>query len=549
MKFKKFSKVTIAVCLGATLLFSGCSNGSKGTSGSSDDGASENTNTQAIVEFSKEGYPIVDDPLTLSVMFNGSTQTDPLESMPSIQELKKLTNIGIDVEFIGGDDFRTKVNLALASGDLPDVFFGGEGLKDADILTNKEYFYPLDDYLKYAPNVQKMFEEMPILKKIATAPDGSIYSLPSFRPFRPKVNNALIINKTWLDNLGLEMPTTTEEFYHVLKAFKEQDANGNGDPNDEIPFTTDPSEMFSYQDLFNAFGITNTANFFNEKMDIRDDQVRFTPILDEYKEAMLYMRRLMEEQLINPELFTATDFWTIGQVDSNGGAKVGVITCWTAPQMVGKWADQYEVLLPLEGPNGHQGITNELIKTTVVKNTFAMPINNQNPEATMRWINEWYGEDMTVQAFFGSFGVGTKKNDDGTYSILPPADDSKNPDEWKWIKAVADPAPVYFSEDLQSRILDADFHKLKSNYDDLYGDLIDPIENTFPMLTWAPEESQELSTLHGDIYTYVDRKAAEWMMNGGIEAEWDSYVKEIKKMGYDRLMEIYQGAYDRYSGK
>ncbi|WP_105614750.1 extracellular solute-binding protein [Vallitalea okinawensis] len=539
----KIYKKIIALCLGATLVFTGCS-GETDTNSNTE--TNDDKNIQVTANFNETGYPIVDEEMTLSVMFAGATQTESLESMPSIQNLKELTNIGIDVEFIGGDDFRTKVNLVLASGDLPDVILGGEGLKDVDILNNKEYFYPLDDYLQYAPNVQKMFEEVPILKKIATAPDGHIYSLPSYRPFRPQVNNAWIINTTWLDNLGLDMPTTTEEFYSVLKAFKEEDANGNGDPNDELPFTTDPSGMFSYQDLFNAFGITNTANFVNEKMDIRDGKVRFTPITEEYKEAMKYMRRLLEEELINPELFTATDFWTIGQVDSNGGAKVGVITSWTAPQMVGQWADQYEVLLPLEGPNGHRGITNELMQTTVVKNPFVIPRTNKNPEATMRWINEWYGEDMTVQAFFGSFGEGTKKNDDGTYSILPPADDTKNPDEWKWIKGVADPAPVYFSEELQDKILDADFHKLKASYDDLYGDLIEPIENTFPMMTWAPEESTELSTLYGDIYTYVDRKAAEWMMNGGIEEEWDDYIKEINKMGYDRLMEIYQTAYDRF---
>lgn len=545
MKKLSISRKIGALSLVGLLMLTGCAGEEKNQEATAD---GEGGNAIAS-SFNKDGYPIVDEPITLSIMFGGATQTEDMETMPSIINLSEKTNVGVDVEFIGGDDYRTKINLALASGDLPDVLMGGEGLKDADILANKEYFYRLDDYLEYAPNVKKMFDEVPELKKIATAPDGHIYSLPSYRPFRPAVNNAWIINTTWLDNLGLEMPTTTEEFYNVLKAFKEQDANGNGDPNDEIPFTTDPDGMFSFQDLFNSFGITNTSNFFNEKMDVRDNQVRFLPVQPEFKEAIKYLRRLMKEELLNPEVFTATDFWTIGQVDSNGGAKVGVITCWTGPQMVGQWADQYEVLLPLEGPNGHRGVTNELIKTTVVKNPFAMPKTNKNPEATMRWINEWYGEDMTVQAFFGSFGVGTQKNDDGTYSILPPADESKNPDEWKWIKGIADPAPVYFSQELQNKILDADFHKLKSSYDELYGDLLEPADNTFPMLTWAEEESSALSTLHGDIYTYVDRKIAEWMMNGGIDEEWDDYIDEINKMGYEELMKTYQGAYDRYSNQ
>lgn len=72
---------------------------------------------------------------------------------------------------------------------------------------------------------------------MVTNPDGHIYTLPGKKPLRPKGCDTPFINKAWLDRLGLEIPTTVDEWYEVLKAFKEQDANGNGDPNDEIPLT------------------------------------------------------------------------------------------------------------------------------------------------------------------------------------------------------------------------------------------------------------------------------------------------------------------------
>lgn len=72
---------------------------------------------------------------------------------------------------------------------------------------------------------------------LAHRPHSHIYTLPGKKPLRPKGCDTPFINKAWLDRLGMEMPTTVDEWYEVLKAFKEQGANGNGDPNDEIPLT------------------------------------------------------------------------------------------------------------------------------------------------------------------------------------------------------------------------------------------------------------------------------------------------------------------------
>ena len=86
---------------------------------------------------------------------------------------------------------------------------------------------------------KQAFEEIDGLKEYITTPDGNIYSLPNIDgSLHVQYNMKLWINTQWLDNLGLDMPTTTEEFYEVMKAFKEKDANGNGDPNDEIPLST-----------------------------------------------------------------------------------------------------------------------------------------------------------------------------------------------------------------------------------------------------------------------------------------------------------------------
>ena len=60
------------------------------------------------------------------------------------------------------------------------------------------------------------------------------------------------------------------------------------------------------------------------------------------------------------------------------------------------------------------------------------------------------------------------------------------------------------------------------------------------------EETEELSILRTDIYDYVDQMYAKWVSNGGIDDEWDDYIKKLKDMKLDDMMKIYEGAYKRY---
>ena len=72
-----------------------------------------------------------------------------------------------------------------------------------------------------------------------------------------RYGNKPYIRKTWLDALGLEIPTTVEEYHNVLKAFKEQDANGNGDPNDEIPYSCRNKGDSIWNATYGSFGLGN----------------------------------------------------------------------------------------------------------------------------------------------------------------------------------------------------------------------------------------------------------------------------------------------------
>src|SRR5699024_315051 len=139
----------------------------------------------------------------------------------------------------------------------------------------------------------KMFEELPHVKEAITAPDGNIYALPQVNEcYHCSYSQKLWIYQPWLDELGLEMPTTTDEFYEVLKAFKEDDPNGNGKA-DEIPLAGANSGAYVKIDQFlmNSF-IYN--NYFNNAQHLYVDHGNIEAAFNkpEWKDGLEYLNML-----------------------------------------------------------------------------------------------------------------------------------------------------------------------------------------------------------------------------------------------------------------
>ena len=135
------------------------------------------------------------------------------------------------------------------------------------------------------PNLKAYFDQYPELEAYCTTSDGHIYGLPKLKVDMTDRLTRSFINKQWLDNLGLSMPTSIDEYYDVLVAFKEQDANGNGDPDDEIPllFTSDSGGYTALEKtLLDAYGIFTTDPNYVLQAD-ESGKVELANINDTYK--------------------------------------------------------------------------------------------------------------------------------------------------------------------------------------------------------------------------------------------------------------------------
>ena len=108
----------------------------------------------------------------------------------------------------------------------------------------------------------------------------------------------------WLHNLGLDLPTTTDEFADVLRAFRDNDANGNGNPNDEIPLAFKFTDWGGYDHgpYMGAFCYPLNQQY----VLVDNNQVVFLGNQEGFKEGTKWLAELYGEGLIDPEPLSFT---------------------------------------------------------------------------------------------------------------------------------------------------------------------------------------------------------------------------------------------------
>ncbi|MFB9326131.1 extracellular solute-binding protein [Paenibacillus aurantiacus] len=527
---RRLALLAIVTTLGAAVL-AGCS------SDNSDGG-----NTTAVSgsgNMNPEGLPIVKEQVTLNVLtVRWGNMGDSFVKNTWLQELEKNSNVKINWQVMSSNDWNDQKSVMLASGKLPDVILGDIAYGDSDIVNNAGSFLALDELIdKHMPNLKAAMEESPELRKISTFPDGKIYSLPARLPSRPVTQNQPVINKAWLDKLGLAAPTNIDELYTVLKAFKEKDPNGNGKA-DEIPSSNAGDiDMF----LLTPFGITDLrAN----RMMIQDGKPVYYPTSEAYKEGLKWARKLYEEGLIDKESFTQDNTMLTAKRQNPDVPLIGFTYQWTPDAVFGKWSDQYETIAPIAGPDGKRYQEGDPSGLSFRRNQLLITSSSKYPEVAARWADQFYTNEASIQNFWGAIGTSIEKGTDGTYSLLK-APEGTSADAWYWDNSFRDFGPKYVSPDFEKNIkLDPTTGDgLKLQLDKLGKD---DVTEPFPSVMYTAEEYQELPTLTTDIDGYIASTRAEWITKGGIDENWDAYVKKLEEMGLAKLIKIYEDAYDRY---
>lgn len=487
-------------------------------------------------------FPL-EETITLSIFAPGNASAvKAFGEMQVFKDLQEVTNVTVNWETVTGPDFVEKKNLIFASGELPDAFYGSAVLSNNEVVEygSQGLLIPLEDMIaEYAPNLNAFLEERPDIRALITAPDGHIYSLPQINEFDPAAEPlaAMFINQEWLDQVGMEVPETTDELYEVLKAFKGQDLNGNGQ-DDEIPMSFRINDMIGgIEALSGAFGKNLTQQ---TRFHVEAGQVYFTPMEPEYKEYVSYLHKLHAEGLLDPEAFSQE-----GQVyDAKIRAEertVGALFGWSRSVLWGQERENWDYVPvpPLKGPDGHQLWPRQAGGVAI--GSFAITNQNPYPELTMRWIDNVYEETTSVTFAFGPYDSHLYDTDDGKIGLhWPPEGTAESAFR---VQDTPGPGAVYIIGDLIQR---RPSQQEKRELVDFYMPYTS--EEVYPRMMMGDEDVNRLAILEPELFQqngYIDSQFTQWVLRGNIEAEWDAYVEQLKRMNIEEIIEIYQSNYDR----
>ncbi|TBL72725.1 extracellular solute-binding protein [Paenibacillus thalictri] len=234
-------------------------------------------------------------PTEISIMSIFYSQEPPGEDNVILKEIEKRTNTKLKITWVSPNNYTDKLNVTLASGDLPDMILSDNPLKSPLVknMAMQGAFWDLTSMYKNYPNLSK-FPEL-TWKNLAFG-DGKVYGIPRVRPVYGQAG--LNIRRDWLDKLGLKMPTTTDELYEVLKAFAQKDPDGNG-----------KADTYGLLNYINTSDLGNYGMFevaFNKTVgDWKLENGKLVPIvfLPTEKEALLYLNKLYVDKII-PEDFS-----------------------------------------------------------------------------------------------------------------------------------------------------------------------------------------------------------------------------------------------------
>ena len=295
--------------------------------------------------------------------FPDKTMTDNLWTDLYREEL------GIIVEYDwivkGGDEYDQKLNIALATGDIPE--FVSVTPLQVKQLAEAGLIMPLDDvYEQYASDLTKS-----VLMETGTAPfdaatiDGKLYALPEVDSTL-MLADVIWIRADWLEQLGLAEPKTMDELVAAMEAFCAADFDGNG-VNDTIGMGIAKdlwAGLFGLRGFFNAYESYPTIWVEDE-----NGQLVYGSTLPATKDALAKLNEMYQKGLIDPE-FGVKDGGKVAEATTAG--KCGIL-----------YGAQWNSIYPLQSSYDLSGAN---WKALPIVSATGAPVKAQTDVGTVGWV-------------------------------------------------------------------------------------------------------------------------------------------------------------------
>ena len=551
---KKSAKRVVAAALTvamASTMFMGC--GSKGNSASN----------AGDVDMDNLSFPLAEKvTITGTTSYPVGTEEDP-NNRTIFKRLEEETNVHVEWTAISSDQWGDKISLNMANANTLTDFVFNAGFSDSDLLryADQGVIVPVEDYIDaYMPNLSAVFEKYPEYRAMCEDEDGHIWALPWIEQLGSEKtaiqtvgNNMTFINQKWLDFLGLETPTTVDEFEQVLLAFKEHAPELQkefGIDGDIIPMSC----IINDQDpnlLINGFGDGIGDTDIGQHIAVTDDKkVVCTATTDGFKSGVEWLHKLYSEGLIDPECFTQD--WST-YVAKGKSHRYGVCFSWDVANI-----DNINDYVPLAA------LKADTVSVTPQNGSFTSGFDRgrcvvtsvcDNPAFVCAWLDKMYDPFQSPQNNWGTYGEDDDfdifelgENENGDKMLKHAALGDASPVEVREAECVGGPLAIldeYYGvyvtcpDDAQYRldwIKDYYTKDMKCKY-------------VYPKVFMSAEDTEKLSAIQTDLVSYLNSSKAEFIRDGITDASWQAYLDQVDSYGLDQYLEIYQKYLDEFYSK
>jgi putative aldouronate transport system substrate-binding protein len=535
------SLVSVAILL--LLIASGCAGTSNNRNATKEDITGKETEKEDI----ENDYLIVKDgSVTLKVAnydISSSTGKSYTDNLPVWQEVEKRTGVKIEWDVVPSDQYTTQIQtrLAAGTGNLPDIIMMPFG--QTMVYAASGVIIPIDKLIEeHAPNLKKYFDTNPFLKALNSAYDGCMYKISSDVTGSLYINPFVwIIRKDWLDALSLNEPLTTDDWYVMAKAFKENDLNKNGSL-DEIPIQAYGGHRFLMK-FGEPWGL---RLFYSGGFSVdKDGKVQYDYISPKFKEMLGWLNKLYKEELIDQEFtsITGTEMW--GRVARN---VVGAFPAFTTSVAAGTKMlkdngvpdGEYMAYTPPKGPYGDQIAEHG----QNFSGDYAISKDCKHPDIAIKWLDfivaSEEGNELMMYGIEGETYI--KENGECKYTDLV----LNNPNQLSAMEVLRDygawPHTPYIQTYEAYKAMYANTPELIEASNKIRPFLVSP----FPDIIGTDDENSTVATIMADMQTYMDEMIVKFIIGQESLDKFDDYVNRIKELKIDDVLKIKQTQYERF---
>ncbi|MDR6880991.1 putative aldouronate transport system substrate-binding protein [Bacillus sp. 3255] len=443
------------------------------------------------------------------------------------REIEKLTHSKLNIQWISNNVYNDKLNITLASGQIADLTYISDPFNPSfRSLVRQGAIWDLTPYLKDYPNLKNGVPD--VAWELTKLEDGKNYGIPRGRDANDV--SFLILRKDWLDKLELKPPATTDELYGVLKAFAEQDPDGNG-KKDTFGLSTDMDTLTgTFQGIFT--GVTGSWKEAAGKL-------TYAPFLPETRNSIEYLAKLYKEKIL-PEDQLSLKITQIRDLYKGNRAGAVIDKTGTGPKIFApdlkkivpayKEADFY----PLASINGY------VPKGTGFNGILAIPksVPEEKLKSILKLVDTWLTTEVSSVQRFGIEGVHYQVKD-GVKVTIPEKLQADNASDFNQIVNSIDPAlnpppanqQLKDLEDLRAKV---DAERVKVSVPDIGVGLYSPAAEKL-----LPDLEKRIADLKAKIIIGQEPLSS-----------WDALVKKTESdPQFIKATEEISSAYQKRSGK